>query len=70
MTIFLNEKPVTLDWCNVGLCDWSKFKQRFERFANADCSQIFCTENSGNSVSVKYGFLSALLAVVALRWLY
>lgn len=46
---FLNEKPVDLDWCRVGLCNWSDVKQHYEKFQSGNCDQTYCGGNTGNS---------------------
>lgn len=39
---FLNQKPLDLSWCNVGLCNWSEIEKRWGHFAHEDCAQTFC----------------------------
>lgn len=58
---FLNEKPVDLDWCRVGLCNWSDVKRHYEHLQNANCAEIFCSGNSASAVG-----LSAITAVLPL----
>lgn len=49
---FLNEKPVDLDWCRVGLCSWADVKSHYEKFQNANCGQIFCGGSSASSMHI------------------
>lgn len=46
---FLNQKPLDFDWCNVGLCDWSKVQQMYSSFKQRDCLTAHCTEGSAAS---------------------
>lgn len=47
---FLNEKPLLLDWCKVGLCNWSEIKERYKDFTNANCDEYFCSESGASSI--------------------
>lgn len=29
---FLNEKPISFDWCKVGLCNWSDIKENYHEY--------------------------------------
>lgn len=41
--LFLNEKPLHLDWCTSnGECDWHDFLQKYTFYANFDCDRVFC----------------------------
>lgn len=58
---FLNEKPVDLKWCSVGLCKWSEVKQHYQNFQNANCDAIYCGGSTASTLS-----LSALNAALPL----
>lgn len=45
---FLNQKYVSLDWCNVGLCNLSDVKRKLKKYTESDCSKTFCDESSSN----------------------
>lgn len=46
---FLNERPLELDWCRVGLCDWSKVQEHYQKYLSGiDCAREFC-QQSGTS---------------------
>lgn len=47
---FLNQKPLDFNWCNVGLCDWSKVQQMYSSFKQRDCLTTYCTEGSASSI--------------------
>ncbi|KAJ6641584.1 Multiple inositol polyphosphate phosphatase 1 [Pseudolycoriella hygida] len=47
---FLNQKPLHFDWCNVGLCDWSKVQQRYSSFKQTDCLTTYCVSGSGSNI--------------------
>lgn len=60
---FLNERPLELDWCRVGLCDWSKVEEKYQKYLSGiDCAREYCQQSGVDAV--KGG--SLLLAVVAL----
>lgn len=44
---FLNQKPVELEGCKVGLCDWSVVSKKYEKYYNADCDKLYCSGGSG-----------------------
>jgi multiple inositol-polyphosphate phosphatase / 2,3-bisphosphoglycerate 3-phosphatase len=46
----LNERVIELDWCRIGLCDFSKFLETYQRFTNTDCTKTFCGGSSGVAV--------------------
>uniref|UniRef100_A0A182M1S3 Multiple inositol polyphosphate phosphatase 1 n=1 Tax=Anopheles culicifacies TaxID=139723 RepID=A0A182M1S3_9DIPT len=48
---FLNEKPIMLDWCSVGLCNWSDVKRQYQRFTEGNCDRMYC-QSSGAAASV------------------
>lgn len=39
-----NERPLQLDWCVNGLCDWEDVKVKYAEMASATCSSFYCTE--------------------------
>lgn len=39
----LNERPLQLDWCDNGLCDWTQVKAKFASIAAANCPSYYCT---------------------------
>uniref|UniRef100_A0A182K291 Multiple inositol polyphosphate phosphatase 1 n=1 Tax=Anopheles christyi TaxID=43041 RepID=A0A182K291_9DIPT len=49
---FLNEKPIMLDWCSVGLCNWSDVKQRYQRFTDGNCDRTYC-QSSGAAAGAR-----------------
>uniref|UniRef100_A0A6B2E6E2 Multiple inositol polyphosphate phosphatase 1 n=1 Tax=Phlebotomus kandelakii TaxID=1109342 RepID=A0A6B2E6E2_9DIPT len=66
---FLNEKPVALDWCRVGLCDWKDVQQTYEPFSSTDCSRTFCGGSSANAIQVSFAILLLQLITITLRML-
>ncbi|KAL5276203.1 MINPP1 family protein [Megaselia abdita] len=44
---FLNQKPVELEGCKVGLCDWSVVTKKYGKYQNADCDKLYCSGGSG-----------------------
>lgn len=66
---FLNERPLELDWCRVGLCDWTRVEEKYQKYLSGiDCAREFCTE-SGSSVKISGSamVLIGLLGVVFLE---
>lgn len=58
---FLNEKPLELEWCRVGLCDWSKVQEHYQKYLSGiDCAREFCQQSGASAVK---GSLLALVAV-------
>jgi multiple inositol-polyphosphate phosphatase / 2,3-bisphosphoglycerate 3-phosphatase len=51
---FLNEQIIEFDFCNIGLCDFSKVLQEYKHFLNADCQNIFCGGNFATKVNLSY----------------
>lgn len=43
---FLNQNAVDLNWCNVGLCNWSDVLKKYETFLNANCEDYYCKAGS------------------------
>lgn len=64
---FLNEMPLELDWCRVGLCDWSKVEQRYLKYLSGiDCAREYCTQGSDGNVVKGSLLTTALLGALAL----
>ncbi|XP_059613076.1 multiple inositol polyphosphate phosphatase 1-like [Phlebotomus argentipes] len=61
---FLNEKPVSLDWCRVGLCEWRDVQQMYSQYTSADCSKTFCGGGSGNAIKVSFGLFTLLQVII------
>lgn len=41
--LFLNEKPLHIDWCGSdGVCDWNDMEEKYSFYANQNCDQIYC----------------------------
>lgn len=40
----LNERPLQLDWCTNGLCDWEAVKTRFAHINQQYCPTYFCSK--------------------------
>lgn len=39
----MNERPMQLDWCTNGLCDWEVVKTKLSSIAAQNCSSYFCS---------------------------
>lgn len=37
-----NEKPLPLEWCQNGLCDWSEVKEQYSFFTSDSCRNLYC----------------------------
>lgn len=60
---FLNERPLELEWCRVGLCDWSKVQENYQKyFSGIDCAREFCQES--NSVQIKRSLLLLFAGII------
>ncbi|XP_030380202.1 multiple inositol polyphosphate phosphatase 1 [Scaptodrosophila lebanonensis] len=46
VVFFLNQNAVQLDWCNVGLCNWSEVQQRYKNLADANCDEYYCRSSA------------------------
>lgn len=44
---FLNQRPVELEGCKVGLCDWSVVSKKYQKYQNSDCDKLYCSGGSG-----------------------
>lgn len=64
---YLAEKLVYLDGCDVGLCDWEYFRQKFSSVISR-CNLNVCWNGSGTTVFVP-NFLLLLLSLVSLVFL-
>uniref|UniRef100_A0A2M4BLH7 Multiple inositol polyphosphate phosphatase 1 n=1 Tax=Anopheles marajoara TaxID=58244 RepID=A0A2M4BLH7_9DIPT len=58
---FLNEKPIMLDWCRVGLCNWSDVKRQYQRFREGNCDQLYCHGSGATAMRLSYALVVALL---------
>lgn len=61
--IFLNEKPVELTECNIGLCDWKVLKQKYQSFLDMDCSTAFCSVSSSGWIKGSIILIGAIQLV-------
>lgn len=59
-----NEKPMYIEGCRVGLCDWSFLKKKYEELIN-QCDLSVC--NSGQKLNSVFGFSLAVI-VFLLRY--
>ncbi|XP_003699822.2 multiple inositol polyphosphate phosphatase 1 [Megachile rotundata] len=64
---YLAEKLVMLDGCDVGLCDWEYFKQKFSPIINR-CNLNVCWDGSGVAASLP-NFILVLLSCFSLVFL-
>lgn len=46
----LNQKPLDFQWCNVGLCDWSKVQQMYRSYKEHDCLTTYCTGGGASNI--------------------
>lgn len=58
---FLNQNAVDLDWCQVGLCNWSEVKKRYSTILNADCSSYYCADGAA---TMSISLVSLLMAAI------
>lgn len=65
--LFLNQKPLVLDWCDDGdgFCSLIKFVEHYKSFRDADCTKYFCGLTSGTE-SLVHGSLAIVLGIVFL----
>ncbi|KAL7733736.1 hypothetical protein ACLKA6_011467 [Drosophila palustris] len=59
---FLNQNAVQLDWCNVGLCNWSDVLEKYKTIAQANCDEYYC--RSGAIVGQASLLATALMAAI------
>lgn len=57
----LNQKPLYFNWCNIGLCDWTKVRQMYGSFKQHDCLTTYCT---GDAPGIVPTFTLLLIAVI------
>lgn len=38
----LNQKPMDVDWCKGGICNFSDMKKAYAKFVRLDCDESFC----------------------------
>ncbi|XP_052860126.1 multiple inositol polyphosphate phosphatase 1 [Anopheles cruzii] len=63
---FLNERPIMLDWCRVGLCNWSDVKRQYQRFSEGNCDQMFCFGSGASEMRLSFTiFLLGATTLVA-----
>lgn len=59
---FLNERPLELEWCRVGLCDWTKVEQHYQKYLSGiDCAREFCHQSGAKSV---HGSVLAIFTLI------
>lgn len=49
---FINQMPVNLDWCHVGLCNWGDVMINYEKFLKADCDTYYCDPNNSSTIQL------------------
>ncbi|XP_030560735.1 multiple inositol polyphosphate phosphatase 1-like [Drosophila novamexicana] len=42
VVFFLNQNAVDLDWCKVGLCNWSDVLEKYKTISEANCDEYYC----------------------------
>ncbi|XP_011496891.1 PREDICTED: multiple inositol polyphosphate phosphatase 1-like [Ceratosolen solmsi marchali] len=62
---YINEIPLLMDGCKVGLCDWEFLKERFGRTAE-ECNLNFCFNPNDASVFNTYGFAYIFIIIHAI----
>lgn len=65
---FLNQKPLVPDWCIDDVCKFKDFTEAYSVYAEADCTDYFCSEDSG-AVKAVYGALAVFVNLI-LIYLY
>ncbi|PSN34766.1 Multiple inositol polyphosphate phosphatase 1 [Blattella germanica] len=60
---FIGEKLYNYKGCNVGLCNWSFVKQKFEHIAN-ECSLDFCSSDWNGAKQIHGSSLSLIVVAV------
>lgn len=61
VVFFLNQNAVDLEWCQVGLCNWSEVKKRYSTILNADCSSYYCGDGAA---TISISLVSLLMAAI------
>lgn len=65
---FLNEKPLELEWCRVGLCDWSKVQENYQKYLSGiDCAREFCQQSGSSAVKGSMVVAAAMALSMAMR---
>ncbi|KAH8302089.1 hypothetical protein KR044_002692 [Drosophila immigrans] len=64
VVFFLNQNGVQLDWCNVGLCNWSDVLQRYKTIADANCDEYYCRSGASAAQTVTSLLATTLLAAI------
>ncbi|XP_055911940.1 multiple inositol polyphosphate phosphatase 1 [Eupeodes corollae] len=59
----LNQNTVSLNWCSVGLCDWSAVMKHYNDFYNGNCAEMFC-QSGASSISSLLSLSSLLVAAI------
>ncbi|EDW05229.1 GH24977 [Drosophila grimshawi] len=62
VVFFLNQNAVELDWCNVGLCDWSQVLEHYKTISEANCDEYYC--RSGAMAGRASLLFTALIAAI------
>ncbi|EDW17361.1 uncharacterized protein Dmoj_GI16858 [Drosophila mojavensis] len=62
VVFFLNQNAVQLDWCNVGLCNWSDVLAQYKTILEADCDEYYC--RSAASVGRASMLVTGLIAAI------
>ncbi|XP_058121846.1 multiple inositol polyphosphate phosphatase 1 [Anopheles ziemanni] len=68
---FLNEKPLMLDWCNVGLCNWSDVERKFQRFTDGNCDRMYCQGSGASQFFAHHSLITlvvGLFVLLSVRW--
>lgn len=60
-----DERPLQLDGCVDGLCDWATVKSKYAEVADATCSTYFCSSTS--SIHLLNGLRVSLILMVLVR---
>ncbi|XP_030560896.1 multiple inositol polyphosphate phosphatase 1 [Drosophila novamexicana] len=62
VVFFLNQNAVELDWCNVGLCNWSDVLEKYKTISEANCDEYYCL--TGGAARHVSKLAAAILAVI------
>lgn len=67
---FLNESPLELEWCRVGLCDWTKVEEHFQKYlSNIDCQREFCQQSGAKQLNGNVFVVLGLITVAFYKWI-
>ncbi|XP_036339912.1 multiple inositol polyphosphate phosphatase 1-like [Rhagoletis pomonella] len=61
---FLNQNAVDLDWCDVGLCNWSEVLKRYNTLYTAECSTYYCADSGADSLVKPLGELLLFISSI------